>query len=303
MKPKSKSPLAGRPSPFRGKRLPAETLTPAEVAALLAACSRRGSAGCRNRALIALLYRSGLRIAEALGLRPCDLNMETGAINVRFAKGGDSRVAAADAHACEIVGVWLERRARLGIGAAAPIFCTLRGTPMQPAYFRTALARLGRKAQIVKRSHAHALRHSYASELAAEGVELRAIAALLGHKSTATPDRARAKIAPTAAIAVVRQRPAWANGSAPAPTPPDAPTSTASKPAKVPAPASTTPPAAPAPRPTPPPAPRSPRPPAVTTPAGRRKKPMTPAELIRWEEAHLARMRRRRERERRLGGR
>src|SRR5215469_7551010 len=77
----------GQPAPNKGGKYPAEVLTPDEVTALIGKCSRRGKAGIRDRALLTLLYRSGLRISEALALRPSDVNMERHSCRVLHGKG------------------------------------------------------------------------------------------------------------------------------------------------------------------------------------------------------------------------
>ena len=70
-----------RPGGNAGRSFPAEVLTPAEVRALMDAC-REGALGDRNRALIALMYRAGLRVSEALALRPVDVDARAGTIRV-----------------------------------------------------------------------------------------------------------------------------------------------------------------------------------------------------------------------------
>jgi site-specific recombinase XerD len=72
----------------KGKRYPAEPLTGLEVRSLMAACSRRAPTGIRNRALIAVLSRAGLRISEALALESKDLDRSRGAIRILHGKGG-----------------------------------------------------------------------------------------------------------------------------------------------------------------------------------------------------------------------
>ena len=66
----------------RGERLPGEVLAPADIRALLRACNQ-GATGARNRALLVVLWRGGLRIAEALALRPVDLDAAAGLVRVR----------------------------------------------------------------------------------------------------------------------------------------------------------------------------------------------------------------------------
>ncbi len=88
----------GRMKPKR--RLPPEVLSPEEIAAMMDACADT-PAGIRNHALITVLYRAGLRINEALALRPKDLDPRNGAIRVLFAKGGRSRTVGMDGQAFE----------------------------------------------------------------------------------------------------------------------------------------------------------------------------------------------------------
>ena len=78
----------GRPNPTKGTRLRSEPLTVEEIRKLLRACSRRSSTGLRAKALIALAWRSGLRVSECLHLYPADVDLERGLIHVLHAKGG-----------------------------------------------------------------------------------------------------------------------------------------------------------------------------------------------------------------------
>src|SRR5687767_14432501 len=98
----------------KGRRFQPETLTSDEVQRLLASFSDRPD-GIRNRALIAVLYRTGLRINEALTLYPKDLDLERGAIRVLNGKGGKSRVVGVDPGAIAMVKAWLDTRADLGL--------------------------------------------------------------------------------------------------------------------------------------------------------------------------------------------
>ena len=126
----------------KGKKFPAEPLTADEVRSLLNACSKRAPTGLRNRALIATMYRAGLRLGEALSLLPKDLNAEAGSIRIMRGKGGKSRLVGLDAGAWALLQVWIERRAQLGINGRSLVFCTLDGEPLQPSYVRTMMPRL-----------------------------------------------------------------------------------------------------------------------------------------------------------------
>jgi site-specific recombinase XerD len=198
------------------RRLPPEVLTDEEVAKLMRACSHRAPTGIRNRALIALLYRSGLRINEALSLFPKDLELEKGSIRVLNGKGGRSRTIGIDPGATAIVQRWLDARSRLKVDSTGkpnqcangrhPVFCTLDGQSMSASYVRVMLKRLAFKAGIDKRVHAHGFRHTHAAQLRAEGVDIAIISRQLGHTSITTTARYLDHIAPTAVIETMRSR-------------------------------------------------------------------------------------------------
>src|SRR5436190_11197786 len=88
--------VSNRICPNRGKRFPAEPLSPDEVKQLLRACSRRASSGVRNKALLVVLYRGGLRLSEALSLQCKDLDFEAGSVRVLCGKGRTSRLIGLD---------------------------------------------------------------------------------------------------------------------------------------------------------------------------------------------------------------
>jgi site-specific recombinase XerD len=73
---------AGQAPPNKGRTFPPEPLMEAEVGALLRGCSLRAPTGIRNRALIAVMYRAGLRVSETLALRPADANLTDGTLRV-----------------------------------------------------------------------------------------------------------------------------------------------------------------------------------------------------------------------------
>src|SRR5262245_3262420 len=151
-------------------------LSEGEVQRLLLAASERAPTGVRNRALIALLYCSGLRLGEALALRPDELDLGATRAHVRGPRGREAHVVAAAAPYLE---TWFAVRAGLALGARAPLFCTLAGEPLEPAYVRAMLARLGQRAGLAKRVHAHLLRHSCAARLGRAGLAATELAAQL----------------------------------------------------------------------------------------------------------------------------
>ena len=118
-------------APSRGRRFPAEILTTDEVRALVRACSNRAPTGIRNRALLVVLWRGGLRVSEALTLHLKDLDPTAGSVRVLRGKGNKARVVGLDPPAFAVVERWLDARKRRGLPARAPVFCTLAGEPIR----------------------------------------------------------------------------------------------------------------------------------------------------------------------------
>ena len=190
----------------KGKTYPVEVLRPAEVVALIRACSNRAPTGIRNRALITIMWRGMLRISEALSIQPKDLDPDTGTVRILRGKGNKARTIALDPQAFAVIQRWLDRRRAMGIHGSAPVFCTLDGKPMASSYARALFARLGRKAGVAKRVHPHCLRHTGAFELHMEGVPLNAIQVQLGHSNLATTSRYLQHIAPADVARIMRER-------------------------------------------------------------------------------------------------
>lgn len=170
----------------RGRKLDADLLTDQEIELLMRQCSRRAPTGVRNRALIAVCWRWGLRIGEALALAVKDFDPDSGTLVVQRGKGGKRRVVGVDAGTVALVSRWLEVRGKRRISSAAPLFCTLRGESMDQSYIRHLLPRLARKAGIDRRAHAHGLRHAFAVDMVRSGAPLYVVRDALGHASVAT---------------------------------------------------------------------------------------------------------------------
>src|SRR5215475_15810746 len=183
------------------RRLPAEPLVLTDVEALRGACSRRAPTGIRNRALLAVLFRSGLRISEALALYPKDIDPNGGMLRVLHGKGNKARTAPLPGDAADAVDRWLECRRRLRLTGRHPLFCTLKGAPLWDSYVRALCKRLATKAGIEKRVHPHGFRHAWALAQVQSGTSLNAIQQLLGHRSLHTTSVYLQHIAPAAAVA------------------------------------------------------------------------------------------------------
>lgn len=198
-----------RPANY-GMKLPAEPLTVSEARSLLAACSRRGAAGIRDRALYAVLWRCGLRISEALALELKDLNLDTGEIRVLHGKGDRDRVVGLDVDAQALLEQWLKVRATLGVKRTQPVFCIVSrprvGEPQTASNVRKAMKLHRAKAGIEKRVHPHGLRHTHAYELSVEGVPVNVIQMQLGHGDLGTTARYINHLAPADRVRLMRGR-------------------------------------------------------------------------------------------------
>ncbi len=198
--------------PNKGRTYAPEVLTREEIRALLAACGRSAT-GLRNRALLVVLWRAGLRVGEALALRPSDLDAAAGTLRVPRGKTGH-RTVGLDPEALALVGQWAtHRRAVYRLNGRRPLFCTLRGAALQSSYVRSLLKRLARRAGVDRRVHPHALRHTMAAELLREGASVRHIQLQLGHSDLSTTASYLESIQPVELIEMARSRPSWNDGS------------------------------------------------------------------------------------------
>jgi integrase/recombinase XerD len=173
-------------SPRRERKLP-QPLSPAECASLLLAPDPRTAGGRRDRAMLELLYATGLRVSELVGLTLNDVNLETRVLVAR-GKGNKERLVPVGAPAAESVKAYLGgAREQLLRGRRSPdLFVTSRGGRMTRFGFARLLERHGRAAGIGRRISPHKLRHSFATHLLAGGADLRAVQAMLGHVDVAT---------------------------------------------------------------------------------------------------------------------
>lgn len=184
-------------------KFPAESYTRDECIAILGACDTDTWVGKRNRALIVVLWRSGLRLAEALALRPANVDYQAQTIRVLHGKGDKARTAGIDTAALDVVRDWTAAR---GFGPVEPLFCTRTGGTIKQPYIRKLLPKLAKEAGVDKRVHAHGFRHTFAVELAREGVPPSHIQRLLGHTSLATTTLYLASLSPEEALDSVRGR-------------------------------------------------------------------------------------------------
>ena len=164
-----------------------KTLTEAQVEALLAAPDTDTPLGLRDRTMIELMYASGLRVSELVGLKTVYISLDEGALRVT-GKGAKERLVpfGAEAHA------WVRRyqseaRAAILKGQASDaLFVTARGGPMTRQMFWKLIKAHALKAGIHAPLSPHTLRHAFATHLLNHGADLRAVQMLLGHADIST---------------------------------------------------------------------------------------------------------------------
>ena len=164
-----------------------QPLSQSEVAKLVAAPAGDTPLEIRDRALLELLYASGLRIAEACGVRLEHLDEEGGVLRVT-GKGSKTRLVPVGRAALDALGIYLTqgRPKLLSSSSGAEIFLSVRGHPLTPARIWHLVRHYAKQAGIEEAVHPHQLRHSFATHLLAGGADLRIIQEMLGHASIAT---------------------------------------------------------------------------------------------------------------------
>jgi len=164
-----------------------KTLSEAQVEALLAAPDITSELGLRDRAMLELMYASGLRVSELVLLKAVHLSLDQGVLRV-MGKGSRERLVPFGAEAHE----WLRRylsQARPGLlrrDASADLFLTVRGAAMTRQMFWKIVKRYALAAGITAPLSPHTLRHAFATHLLNHGADLRAVQMLLGHADIGT---------------------------------------------------------------------------------------------------------------------
>ena len=180
-----RDPAAHIEHPALGRPLPS-SLSESQVVALLNAPDVDTPIGLRDRAMLELLYATGLRITELVSLGTASINLRQGIVRV-VGKGGKERLVPVGEEALH----WVERfvrdgrRALSGEGTEA-LFPSRRGRAMTRQTFWYAVKRHARKAAIYSPISPHTLRHAFATHLLNHGADLRAVQMMLGHADLST---------------------------------------------------------------------------------------------------------------------
>lgn len=180
----STDPAAQLGTPRAQRRLP-RVLKPAQVAALLTAPDPATTMGLRDRALLELLYASGARVSEAVGLDTEAIDLDAGLARLH-GKRDRVRIVPVGLPAVGALRRWLlQGRPRLRPDPRGPVFTNRRGQRMSARDAWGAVDRAARIAGVGKVTP-HTLRHSYATHLLEGGADLRSVQELLGHTALAT---------------------------------------------------------------------------------------------------------------------
>jgi integrase/recombinase XerD len=164
-----------------------KTLSEAQVDALLQAPDTDSALGLRDRAMLELIYASGLRVSELVTLKSVFVGANEGVLRV-MGKGSKERLVPFGAEAAR----WLERYQRdaraqiLGERSSDALFVTARGTGMTRQMFWKLIKQHARTAGIATALSPHTLRHAFATHLLNHGADLRAVQMLLGHADIST---------------------------------------------------------------------------------------------------------------------
>jgi integrase/recombinase XerD len=181
-----KDPTLNIESPKFRKGLPG-FLSVEEVEKLLAQPDSTTKLGMRNKAMLELLYSTGLRVSELTGLRVADLHMDMGCLRC-IGKGNKERLVPVGRPAVAAVREYLETsRPKLLRDKSSPyLFLTLSGSRLGRIGFWLALQKYGREAGLRTSLSPHKLRHSFATHLLERGADLRSVQMMLGHADIST---------------------------------------------------------------------------------------------------------------------
>ena len=167
------------------KQLPT-CLSIEEVEDLLNAPNMKSPSGIRDRAMLELMYASGLRVSELLGLQMGNLNLKRGIVTV-FGKGAKERKVPIGDYALEYVVKYInEVRDKFNTKNSSFVFLNKQGKPLSRIYFFKQIKKYALEVGIDEEISPHTLRHCFATHLLEGGAQLRTVQGMLGHSNIAT---------------------------------------------------------------------------------------------------------------------
>jgi integrase/recombinase XerD len=176
-------------APKLGRKLP-DTLSFPEIEAMLAAIDLSTPGGTRDRAMLEVLYSSGLRVSELLNLRLTNCYFDAGFVRV-LGKGDKVRLVPIGEDAMHYTRIYIDHvRSTLDVqkGDEDTIFLNLRGKQLSRISVFTTIKKLADEVNIKKNISPHTFRHSFATHLIEGGADLRAVQQMLGHESITTTE-------------------------------------------------------------------------------------------------------------------
>ncbi len=180
----SRDPTEDVDTPKTWKALP-HVLDLSEVDRLLEAPQSQTPLGLRDRTMLELLYATGVRVSELVGLRLMDVDLEEGLVRLQ-GKGQKERVVPMGQEAIDWLKRYLQIRREMDKKGSPYLFLTTRGGSMTRQRFWQLVKGYARAVGITKRISPHTLRHSFATHLLERGADLRVIQELLGHADIST---------------------------------------------------------------------------------------------------------------------
>jgi len=177
------NPANGIAAPKSPKKLP-KTLDVDQVSQFVS-LSGNSWIDCRDHAMIELLYSSGLRLSELVGLHLTDIDLRDAIMSVT-GKGNKTRQLPVGRHAIDAVKTWLKSRREVASTDQAALFLSQRGNRISPRTIQDRLKQISIKQGMPGKVHPHMLRHSFASHLLESSGDLRAVQELLGHANIST---------------------------------------------------------------------------------------------------------------------
>ena len=174
------------PTPKGEKKLPA-FLTVDEVFTLLDTEYANSAIGYRDKTILELLYSSGLRVSELVGISLSDINLTNSLVKV-LGKGGKERIIPFGSKALNAINLYIPKRSELKPRGDF-LFVNSRGGRLTSRSIARIVKRYAKMSKIPKSVSPHVLRHSFATHLLGSGADLRAIQEMLGHSSLSTTQR------------------------------------------------------------------------------------------------------------------
>jgi len=184
-------PFAGITAPKSAKKLP-QTLS-AEQATALVSIEGDDFLSVRDRAMIELMYSSGLRLSELTELDTNSVDHSDATVRV-IGKGSKTRVVPVGRHARDAIAIWLKVRegalvdAGVDVGSESALFISAKGTRLGARAVQARLRQWAIRQGLPQDVHPHMLRHSFASHMLESSGDLRAVQELLGHANTTTTE-------------------------------------------------------------------------------------------------------------------